>query len=79
MRILRSVDEVTDELIQQIIRRKFAKHTIIAVAHKLETIVDFDKIAVLDHGSLKEFDDPHKLLTQSTSAFSQLYNRSGKT
>ena len=67
-----SVDDVTDELIQQIIRRKFAKHTIIAVAHKLETIIDFDKIAVLDNGSLREYDEPHALLRRE-SVFKQLY------
>ena len=69
-----SVDDATDELIQQIIRRRFAKHTIIAVAHKLETITDFDKIAVLDNGSLREIGDPYTLLAQPSSAFSQLYS-----
>ena len=71
--MLCSVDDVTDELIQQIIRRKFAKHTIIAVAHKLETIVDFDKIVVLDHGHLREYDEPHVLLARRESVFQQLY------
>ena len=71
--VLYSVDDVTDELIQQIIRRKFAKHTIIAVAHKLETIVDFDKIVVLDHGNLREYDEPHVLLARRESVFQQLY------
>ncbi|KAL8839223.1 MAG: hypothetical protein Q9170_001829 [Blastenia crenularia] len=71
-----SVDDSTDTLIQRIIRQKFAKHTIIAVAHKLETIIDFDKVAVLDNGTLKEFDKPHTLLANEDSRFRQLY-RSG--
>ena len=59
---------------QRLIREKFASHTIIAVAHKLDTILDFDKVAVLDGGRLVEFDEPYSLLNQSSSAFSKLYN-----
>ncbi|KAI4100224.1 MAG: hypothetical protein L6R37_005596 [Teloschistes peruensis] len=69
-----SVDDVTDMLIQRIIRQKFAKHTIIAVAHKLETIIDFDKVAVLQNGTLKEFGNPHQLLGQEGSRFKALYS-----
>ncbi|KAL8819211.1 MAG: hypothetical protein Q9223_002310 [Gallowayella weberi] len=68
-----SVDDNTDNLIQRIIRQKFAKHTIIAVAHKLETIIDFDKVAVLHNGVLMEYDNPHTLLAQQESRFKQLY------
>ncbi|KAL8732959.1 MAG: hypothetical protein Q9166_002357 [cf. Caloplaca sp. 2 TL-2023] len=68
-----SVDDPTDALIQRIIRQKFAKHTIIAVAHKLETIIDFDKVAVLHNGVLMEYDNPHTLLEQQESRFKQLY------
>ena len=71
-----SLDDVTDALIQRIIRQKFTRHTIIAVAHKLDTITDFDKVAVLDKGTLIEFDSPYKLLSQPSSAFSQLYRSS---
>ena len=58
---------------QRVIREKFSSHTIIAVAHKLDTILDFDKVAVLDGGRLIEFDDPYTLLNRD-SAFSKLYN-----
>lgn len=71
-----SLDDVTDALIQRIIRQKFSRHTIIAVAHKLDTITDFDKVAILDKGTLVEMDSPHKLLAQPSSAFSQLYRSS---
>lgn len=71
-----SLDDVTDALIQRIIRQKFSRHTIIAVAHKLDTITDFDKVAVLDKGTLVELDSPYKLLAQPSSAFSQLYRSS---
>lgn len=68
------MDDATDTLIQRIIRQKFAKHTIIAIAHKLETIVDFDKVAVLHNGALHEFDNPNTLLNDPSSAFRQLYH-----
>ena len=71
-----SVDDFTDNIVQKIIRQKFSSHTIIAVAHKLDTILDFDKVAVMDNGKLREYDSPHALLARSTSAFSQLYNSS---
>ena len=76
---LYSLDDVTDALIQRIIRQKFSRHTIIAVAHKLDTITDFDKVAVLDKGTLVELDSPYKLMAQPSSMFSQLYKSSANT
>ncbi|RPA78129.1 putative ABC multidrug transporter [Ascobolus immersus RN42] len=67
-----SVDARTDELMQRIIREKFSKHTILAVAHKLDTILDFDRIALLESGRLSEVDKPDVLLA-SPSAFKALY------
>lgn len=58
---------------QRVIREKLSRHTIIAVAHKLDTILDFDKVALLDSGELIEFDDPYILLS-TDSAFSKLYS-----
>lgn len=57
---------------QRVIREKLSRHTIIAVAHKLDTILDFDKVALLESGVLKEFDDPYSLLA-ADSEFSKLY------
>lgn len=73
---IHSLDDVTDALIQRIIRQKFSRHTIIAVAHKLDTITDFDKVAVLDKGTLVELDSPYKLLAMPNSAFGKLYRSS---
>jgi ABC-type multidrug transport system fused ATPase/permease subunit len=61
---------------QRVIRERFASHTIIAVAHKLDTILDFDKIALLDEGRLIEFDSPYELLSDRGSAFHKLYYNS---
>lgn len=68
-----SVDTVTDEIMQRVIRERFSNHTILTVAHKLETILDYDKIIVLDAGRIVESGSPYALLASDTSHFSKLY------
>lgn len=68
-----SVDKNSDILMQRVIREEFASCTIIAVAHRLDTILDFDRIALLAGGELVEFDRPEVLLGRE-SAFRELYN-----
>lgn len=68
-----SVDLATDELMQGIIRQEFADCTILAVAHRLDTIMDFDMVAVLKAGVLVEFGDPRVLMGRNFSAFRTLY------
>ena len=68
-----SVDGKTDHLMQRVIREEFADATIIAVAHRLDTIMDFDRIALLGGGELKELDTPSALLSRD-SMFKELYN-----
>jgi len=62
-----NVDPQTDALIQTTIRRKFKNCTVLTIAHRLNTIIDSDKVMVLDAGSLVEFGSPYELLTQSWS------------
>ncbi|EAW08899.1 putative ABC transporter [Aspergillus clavatus NRRL 1] len=69
-----SVDSETDKLMQVVIRTEFADSTIFCIAHRLDTILDFDRIAFLDKGSLIEFDSPTTLLEKGSSAFARLYN-----
>ena len=59
----------TDELIQRTIRREFADCTVLTIAHRLNTILDSDVIAVLSHGKLIEFGKPSVLLARTASAF----------
>jgi len=67
-----SVDTKSDELMQKIIREEFSDCTIIAVAHRLDTIMDFDRLALLSGGEMKELGTPGKLL-EGPSAFRELY------
>ncbi|KAL3269853.1 hypothetical protein HHI36_008911 [Cryptolaemus montrouzieri] len=57
-----AVDLQTDDLIQKTIRKEFKDCTILTIAHRLNTIMDYDKIIVLDKGYIKEYDTPQNLL-----------------
>lgn len=63
---------------QSLIRTEFASHTVIAVAHRLETIVDFDEVVVMENGRVKEQGPPRELLDEK-GAFSELYWETGRT
>ncbi|KAJ5960301.1 uncharacterized protein N7479_007451 [Penicillium vulpinum] len=67
-----SVDSETDTLMQTVIRTHFKNQTVIAIAHKLHTILDFDKIALMENGKIVEFDTPKALLSKEGSAFRNL-------
>lgn len=64
-----AVDMETDELIQNTIRREFKDCTILTIAHRLNTILDYDKVMVLDQGIIKEYESPDNLLKDKSSAF----------
>lgn len=68
-----NIDLTTDALIQHVIQDEFSEYTVIAVAHRLDTILHSHRIAVLDDGKLVEFDSPKARLARN-SAFSALYN-----
>ncbi|RDX86659.1 ABC transporter C family member 14, partial [Mucuna pruriens] len=57
-----SVDSQTDAVIQKIIREDFADRTIISVAHRIPTVMDCDRVLVIDAGLAKEYDKPSRLL-----------------
>ncbi|VFQ59625.1 unnamed protein product [Cuscuta campestris] len=57
-----SVDSQTDSVIQKIIREDFASCTIISIAHRIPTVMDCDRVLVIDAGKAKEFDRPSRLL-----------------
>lgn len=68
------VDDGTDRLIQQVIRQEFRGCTIVAVTHRVHTLLDFDRIAVVDKGRVVEYDTPAALLGRPSSLFGQLYD-----
>ncbi|XP_055852910.1 multidrug resistance-associated protein 1 isoform X2 [Episyrphus balteatus] len=64
-----AVDLETDDLIQKTIRSEFKDCTVLTIAHRLNTILDSDKVIVLDRGEIIEFDSPASLLEDKNSAF----------
>ncbi|KAL9657812.1 hypothetical protein ABK040_013150 [Willaertia magna] len=73
-----SVDMETDSLIQETVRSEFSDRTVLTVAHRLNTIIDADRILVLKDGQLAEFDTPKNLLSKETSIFSSLVEETGR-
>ncbi|VDN89059.1 unnamed protein product [Brugia pahangi] len=64
-----AVDLATDLLIQETVRREFHSSTVLTIAHRLNTIIDCDRIIVLENGSIREFDSPQNLLASRSSIF----------
>ncbi len=64
-----AVDLQTDELIQRTIRKEFFDCTIVTIAHRLNTIMDYDKVIVMDKGAVVEYDSPNILLNKKDSSF----------
>ncbi|OXU18992.1 hypothetical protein TSAR_009975, partial [Trichomalopsis sarcophagae] len=60
-----NVDQATDEFIQKIIRIVFKDCTVMTIAHRLNTIIDSDRVLVMDHGQAVEFDRPDVLLQRN--------------
>ncbi|KZP24950.1 multidrug resistance-associated ABC transporter [Athelia psychrophila] len=73
-----SVDYATDELISKTIRHEFADSTILTIAHRLRTVIDYDRVMILDQGRIVEFDKPATLLADSSSSFYGLCKATGK-
>jgi ATP-binding cassette subfamily C (CFTR/MRP) protein 9 len=72
-----SVDQDTDKVIQGLIRTVFVGCTIVTIAHRISTIMDYDKVLVLAEGRVVEYDSPATLL-QSESVFKSLVDASKK-
>ena len=74
-----SVDMDSDALIQKTVREAFSECTTLTIAHRLNTIMDSDKILFLDSGKVSEYDDPQTLLRNPNGAFSRMVEKTGKT
>ncbi|XP_059178966.1 multidrug resistance-associated protein 1-like [Physella acuta] len=69
-----SVDIETDDFIQKTIRTAFRDCTVITIAHRIHTVMDYDRIIVLEQGKIIEVDSPANLLQNKTSKFYSLAN-----
>jgi len=71
-----SIDNTTDAQIQQMIRENFADATVLTIAHRLNTIMDSDRVLVMDDGEIAEFDAPGKLLQKDGGHFRAMVEKS---
>lgn len=71
-----SIDEKTDRELQKMIKTFFKETTVITIAHRLVTIIQYDKILVLDNGNIVEFDSPLNLMRKD-GYFSSLIREGG--
>ena len=71
-----NIDMKTEEKIQKALQYVLNNSTVITVAHRIKTIIDYDKILVLDNGNIIEYDSPQNLLKNEKSLFYELYSKS---
>ena len=71
-----NIDMNTEQIIQKALNLVLENSTVITVAHRIKTIINYDKILVLDAGEVKEFDSPTNLLKDENSLFHELFNKS---
>ncbi|RLN31743.1 hypothetical protein BBJ28_00003032 [Nothophytophthora sp. Chile5] len=70
-----SMDHATDALIQASIREQFASSTVLTIAHRVETILDYDKILVLKQGRVAEFGTPAELRSKPKGEFAGMLKK----
>ena len=71
-----NIDMTTEEKIQKALDYALSNSTVITVAHRIKTIINYDKILVLNNGEIIEFDTPKNLINNDKSLFYQLYSKS---
>jgi ATP-binding cassette subfamily C (CFTR/MRP) protein 4 len=72
-----NVDQQTDNIIQRTIKATFKESTVITVAHRLNTVIDMDRVLVMDYGRVVEFDEPHHLLQNPNGYFFDMVRQTG--
>ncbi|KFH62096.1 hypothetical protein MVEG_11735 [Podila verticillata NRRL 6337] len=73
-----AVDVETDDLIQKTIRKEFKDRTVLTIAHRIKTVMDSDKILVLEKGRVQEYESPSELLKKKGSLFYKLAKKAGE-
>ncbi|KAK9702811.1 Multidrug resistance-associated protein 5 [Basidiobolus ranarum] len=72
-----AIDMQTDQLRQETIKKNFVHYTVLTIAHRLNTIIESDRILVLDEGKVVEFDTPINLLNNPNGFFYSLIKQNG--
>jgi ATP-binding cassette subfamily C (CFTR/MRP) protein 1 len=73
-----ALDSDTNAAVQEVLKKHFSHRTIVTIAHRLDTIIDSDRILVMNAGVVAEFEPPHVLLQNPDSLFYELCKNTGK-
>lgn len=71
------LDGATDQFVQQIIRDHFADCTVLTIAHRLDSVMECDRVLVMDAGKMVEFDHAHRLLQRNDGFLTRLVAETG--
>ncbi|RYP77563.1 hypothetical protein DL770_007064 [Monosporascus sp. CRB-9-2] len=73
-----SVDRETEKAMREVIRAEFKEYTIMAVSHRLDMVMDFDRVVVMEKGEIVEAGRPSELAHEAGSRFGELWNLGAK-
>ncbi|KAI1100941.1 P-loop containing nucleoside triphosphate hydrolase protein [Jackrogersella minutella] len=73
-----SVDRETEKAMQEVIGVEFREYTVVAVSHRLDMIMDYDRVVVMDKGEIIEVGNPARLVEQKGTRFGELWSLGGK-
>lgn len=68
-----SIDGETDKIVQRMISEKFANSTVLTITHRIHSVMNYDKILVMDAGRAVEYDSPNRLMQQNDGFFKNLF------
>lgn len=74
-----AVDKVTEDLMVKVLKEDFVGHTVISVVHRLNTVLEFDTVILLDRGTVAETGSPNELLQQEGGRFRALWKGTGSS
>ena len=72
-----SIDQTSDDHVQSMLRSQFPDTTLLTIAHRLNTVIDYDVVIVMDKGKVVEIGSPSDLLEDANGMFTALVNANG--
>lgn len=73
-----SVDRETEKAMQEVIRVEFKEYTVVAVSHRLDMVMDYDRVVVMEKGEIVEVGNPGQLVKEAGTRFGELWSLGGK-
>ncbi|XXG95509.1 hypothetical protein Hte_001773 [Hypoxylon texense] len=73
-----SVDRETEKTMQEVIRSEFREYTVVAVSHRLDMVMDYDRVVIMEKGEIVEVGNPAQLVKEPGTRFGELWSLGGK-